>query len=115
MPQEKNGQKIPSWDIQETIGKRNPVRRMELAAPITELEVEAAIKDLPTNKPPGPDLAPNEVYKNCEPLVPELTKLYNHMIQWGYAPKAASKFYIVPLDKPGNGPRRCAKKRPIAL
>ena len=88
---------------------------MELAPRITEVEVALAIRDLPTNKAAGPDLVPNEVFKNCPPIVPELTQLYNNMLQLECVPEAASKFYVIPLDKPGKDPGKCANGRPIFL
>ena len=37
------------------------------------------------------------------------------MVEWDCVPKPVRSFYIVPLDKAGKDPRKCANKRPIAL
>jgi hypothetical protein len=60
-----------------------------LTAPITDLEVELAIKALPTNKAAGPDGVPMEFYKETWELVgANIKDLMNETLEKGQLNKA---------------------------
>ena len=44
-----------------------------------------------------------------------LAKLFPKMIEWGCAPALIRRFFVAPVDKAGEDPRKCANKRQIAL
>ena len=50
--------------------------------PITSTEIETVIKNLPTNKSPGPDGFPGKFYQtNREELTPMLLKLFQNLAE----------------------------------
>ena len=106
---------IPVDEIKERAKKDLKKGYWKLERPITPEEVSLASKDLPGNKAPGPDKYPSEIYKNCTAIGGTLAELFTKMAEWDCVPAPARRFYIVPLDKAGKDPRKCADKRPIAL
>ena len=83
MTQYRKGKRAPRQKIYLEIRSRFPEGRMELEPRISEQEVRAAIKDLPRKKAAGPDMVPNEAYRNCPAVVASITELLNSMIQQG--------------------------------
>ena len=59
----------------------------ELASPITENEVLKSVKQLKSNKSPGPDLLINEVFIHGQNvLVKHCTEVFNNIFENGHFP-----------------------------
>ena len=57
---------------------------MEIETVITSMEIETEIRNLPTNKGPGPDIFTAEFYQKFrEELTPILLKLYQKTAEEG--------------------------------
>lgn len=87
-----------------------------LNVPITEEEVIATIKTLPTHKSPGPDGLPYEYYKTFLPiLLPYMCKIFNAFFQNTTIPADMQRSFLTLIPKPDKDPSVCASYRPIAL
>ena len=85
--------------------------------PITNAQIDAAIRSLKSFKVPGPDGVPNEVYKHSrELLTPILGRLFRATFRLRYYPEAWKISTTVVLQKPGKPDYTVAKAyRPVAL
>ena len=69
--------------------------------PITSTEVKTVIKNLPTNKSPGPDGFTGEFYETCrEELILVLLKLLQKIEEEGTLPKMFYEATITLIPKP---------------
>ena len=69
--------------------------------PITSTEIETMIKNIPTNKSPGPDGFTGKFHQTFrEELTPILLKLFQNIAEGGTLPKSFSKATIILIPKP---------------
>ena len=80
--------------------------------PITSTEIETAIKNLPTNKSPGPDGFTGELYQKFrEELIPILPMLLQKIAEEGKWPNSFYEATITLMPKPKMPSKEKKKKK----
>ena len=89
--------------------KLNQEEIENLNRPITSMEIETVIRNLPTNKSPGPDSFPAEFYQKFrEELTPILLKIFQKFAEEGKHPNSFYEATITLISKPDKD---AAKKK----
>jgi hypothetical protein len=98
------------------VPKLNQNQINHLKNPITNKEINAVIKNFPTNKSPGPDGFSEEFYQTFkEELILILLELFHKIETEITLPKLFYKFTITLIPKPYKDPRKPKERklRPI--
>ena len=84
--------------------------------PITSTEIEPVIKNLPTNKSPGPGCFTGKFYQTFrEELTPILLKLFQKTAEGGTLPNSFHEATITMIPEPDKDVTKKENYRPISL
>ena len=83
--------------------------------PVYSEEVSNAVWSLASNKAPGPDGYPVDIFRYIPNTYAVLAQLFTTVIRTGHSPARLLDLFIIPFDKPRNPEAGPAPKRPISL
>ena len=95
--------------------KLNQAKIENLNRHITSMEIQTVIRNLPTNKSPGPDGFTGEFYQKFrEELTPILFKLFQKIAEEGKLPNSFYEATITLMPKPEKDATKKENYRPIS-
>ena len=87
-----NLEEMDRFLLKFNLPRLNQRERENMNRPITSIEIKTVIKNLPTNKSPGPDGFTGEFYQTFrEELMPILLKLFQKMQRKGHFQTQSTK------------------------
>ena len=96
--------------------KLNQEEIENLNRPITSMEIETIIRNIPANKSPGSDGFTDEFYQKFrEELTPILLKLFQKTAEEGKLPNSFYEATITLIPKPHKDATKKENYRPISL
>ena len=117
-----NGKKIDNLEEKDRFFKKfnlprlNQVETEIVSGPITSIEIEAMIKNLPKSKSPGPDGFTGEFYQTFrDELMTILLKLFQKTAEEGTLPSSFYEATIILIPKPDKDNTQKENYKPISL
>ena len=111
-----NMEEMDKFLEKHNISRLNQEEVENINRPITSTEVETVIKNLATNKSPGPDGFTGDCYQTFrEELTPILLKLFQNIAEGGIFPNSFYKATITLIPKPEKDVTKKENYRPISL
>jgi len=111
-----NLEEIDKFLEKYNFSKLNQEEIENLNRPITTIEIDTVIRNLPTNKSPGPDGFTDEFYQKFrEELTPILLKLFQKIAEEGKLPNSFYEATITLIPKPDKDATKKEHYRPISL
>ena len=111
-----HGWYLPCWLLTYNLPKLNQEEIESLNRPITSTEIKTIIKNLPTNKSPGPDGFPGEFYQIFrDELTPILLKFYQKIAEEGKFPNSVYQATITLITKPDKDATKKENYSPMSL
>ena len=96
-----NLEEMDKFLVKHNLPRLNQKEIENMNRPITTTETETVIKNLPTNKSPGPDGFKGELYQTFrEELTPILLKLFQNIAEGGTPPNSFYEATITLILKP---------------